>query len=108
MPWTTPITLTPCTQRQSLTVVSHTVRRRRADAGVVAQARGTRRSASNVASASASTDVGSVTSVTMPRTSPQVAELGTVAASSAGRLDVGDHDLHAFGEERARQCPSDP
>ena len=25
MPWTTPITLTPCTQRQSFTVVSHTV-----------------------------------------------------------------------------------
>ena len=70
MPWTTPITLTPCTQRQSFTVVSHTV-----DDGAPTPAllhnRWHAPKRSKVASASPSTDAGSVTSVTTPTTSPR-------------------------------------
>ena len=104
MPWTTPITLTPCTQRQSFTVVSHTV-----DDGAPTPALLHRRwhapNRSKVASASASTEVGSVTSVTTPMTSPPRTELvGRVRRAPS--LDVGDDDLHPLGEERTRRAPA--
>ena len=87
MPCTTPITFTPWTQRQSLTVVSHTV-----DDGAPTPAllhsTWHAPNCANVASASASTDAGSVTSVTMPTTSPRSsssarARSSAVASTSA-------------------------
>ena len=106
MPWTTPITLTPCTQRQSLTVVSQI-----SDDGAPTPALLHRRwhapNVSNVAAASASTDSGSVTSVTThEHLTAERSEL-VAGAVERRRFDVGETTFMPSRDERARERQPD-
>ena len=108
-PCTTPITLTPCTHFQSLTVVSHTF----ADGAptpALLHSTWHAPNSSKVRFASASTDAASDTSVRTPITARRARRAPAVDAVERRLLDVGHDDAHAFGRERTARargrCPT--
>ena len=109
MPWMTPNTLTSTAQRQSFTWCSHSAPSEPDGiAGVVAhEVDGAERSTRRVAQRAPPTRART-TSVTTPITaSPHCARQLVDRGVEQRLVDVGEHDLHALGEEALAERPSD-